>query len=271
MHDKCIGLFTNPTKPEILDKVKSACQALTDAGYRCSVHASMSDAFPLAATYEAQRPDCIVAFGGDGTILRASKESVCYDAPILGVNLGRVGFLSEVPIDGLCAALDRYIRGEYELDEHMMLTYSINGIDAYDCLNDILLYKKTFSGVAEICVNVGGVDAGKVFCDGLIISTPTGATGYSISAGGPVIADGLNAAIITPICPHTLCFRPIIAAADTVLTFSLPSGGLVAADGMFISEVSAADVITVRKSEKRVLFIRMSDRNLYKLIKNRLA
>ncbi|MEG1547792.1 MAG: NAD(+)/NADH kinase [Clostridia bacterium] len=273
MRDGCIGFFTNPNKPHILEKVRAELMAMLSRGHLCTIHPNLKQymADIDVPDFDEAHPNCIVAFGGDGTILRAASVSIEYGAPILGVNLGRVGFLSEIVIDKLDEALRNIALGRYRIEERMMLDCRINGDIKLSCLNDVLLYKKSFSGVAEISVDIDGIDAGRVFCDGLVISTPTGATGYSISAGGPVVAPGLDAAIITPVCPHTLCFRPIIVSADSTMSFIVNSGGLVAIDGIHIAEVSEKDRISVCRSAQHARFIRLEERNLYSLIKDRLA
>ena len=272
MEHKCLGFFTNPNKPDALKETVKAVGVALSKGYPCSVSRESIEAVGLdIPEFSELTPDCIIALGGDGTILRASPYALMYNAPVLGVNLGRIGFLSETDPSGLMNALERIEAGDYTLDSRMMLHCSINGEKEYDCLNDVLLYKKSFSGVAEISVTVDGVDAGRVFCDGLVISTPTGATGYSISAGGPVIAPGLEASIITPVCPHTLGFRTIMAAKDAKLRFALHGSGLVAVDGIYVADVDEHDGITVSCSEHRIQFIRLGERNLYKLIKDRLS
>lgn len=271
MKPECLGFFTNPNKPGALERTMEAFKAASQAGFKCSVDAQIAASLAGAPKFDELHPDVILAFGGDGTILRSAPAALKFNAPILGVNLGRIGFLSEVDPSTLNMALECLVNGKYEVDERMMLRCTINGEMAFDCLNEALLYKKSFSGIAEISVVVDGTDAGRVFCDGLVISTPTGATGYSISAGGPVIAPGLDAAIITPICPHTLGFRPIMVSDRAKVEFKVYGSGLVAVDGVYVADVTEADDIRVERSENSVSFIRFARRNLYSLIKDRLA
>ena len=120
-------------------------------------------------------------------------------------------------------------------------------------------------------MEINGLPAGSVRCDGIIASTTTGSTGYSISAGGPVIAPGLDVAIITPICPHTLSFRPIIASADAQMRFSMNSEGYISLDGIYTAEISRDDEIIVYRSERKVAFVKFEERNIYSLIRSKLS
>lgn len=267
-----LGFFTNPERPNAIGCLKEAlAKALAD-GRACCVNDETREKLSVdAPCFSELRPDVILAFGGDGTILHAAEPAYEYGAPILGVNLGRVGFLSEIPPDGLNDALSRLDAGDYELDARMLLACSVNGDAQKLCLNEALLYKRSFSGVVDISMEIDGIGAGCVLCDGIIVSTSTGATGYSISAGGPVIAPGLEAIIVTPICPHTLSVRPIIASGDARMRFSMNSAGYLSTDGIHSAEIDTDDVITVRRSEGHVDFIRFNRRNIYELIRNRLS
>ena len=222
-------------------------------------------------TTETNTPDIMVAMGGDGTILRAAGYSAEKGVPLLGINFGRIGFLSEIDVEKFSTALDAIKEDSFTIDKCMMLACCINGGEAVHCLNEAVLYRKNFSGVVSINVKINGADVGTVSCDGLIVSTPTGATGYTISAGGPIIAPGLDAAIITPICPHTLSFRPIIASDDSVVRLSQQQEGFLAMDGIETHRIMPGDVIDITRSRRSVNFIRLGERNLFSLIRTKLS
>lgn len=214
--------------------------------------------------------DYIIAIGGDGTILRGAAAAAVANCPILGINLGRIGFLSEIDMSGAEGAIDAILAGRYELDDRLMLKCSVNGKGEFHCLNDFLVYKRSFSGVAQIEIIVDGMSAGGVFCDGITVSTPTGSTGYSISAGGPVVAPGIDAATVTPICSHTLHIRPIVASADSRIDLRLFSDSWLAADGMQLCSLDEDDLVTIVRSERVARFVRFGKTNLFELIKNKL-
>lgn len=268
-----IGIFANPNNSSALSAVQSTIDAAFAASFSCAVDDSIRSisSFSAFPSFEEAPPQMIFALGGDGTILRAASLAVSLDVPVLGVNFGRVGFMSGASAGEVPAALAKLEAGDYLVDERMLLSCAVNGKEPHDCINDAILYKKRFSGVADIHVEIDGVDAGSLFCDGLIVSTPNGATGYSISAGGPVVAPGLDVAIITPICPHTLCFRPIVARADASLRLSMRSDGYLAVDGIYTQDISEKDIITLTRSKRTVKFIQFDPQNIYELIRTKLS
>ncbi len=262
-----IAFVANPTKQAsaaVLKKTMADAEALGCACYQ------LPDTGTLQPDY-LTGIDLLVVIGGDGTILKGAVCAALCDVPVLGVNLGRVGFLSEIQPEDFYEALSLFLAGRAPIEARMMLYGTINGLnEEHLCLNELMLYKRTFSGVAYIGIDLDGRDAGNIFCDGLVVSTPTGATGYSISAGGPIIAPGLDAAIVTPICPHSLCARPIVAAADATITLKMLSEGAFYADGRFVSDLQEGDSITVTRSQTQTRFVRVADHNLYKLIREKL-
>ena len=177
-----LAFFTNPQRETAVNGLQGAVKMAKSLGCKCYISNELKDSgLDGAEEIGDITPDFVLAFGGDGTILRAAGEAMKYNAPILGVNFGRIGFLSEIDPSGLEDGLNRLIRGEYTLDERTMLNCTVNGGEPHYFLNDVLLYKRTFSGVAEISIDVDGLSAGSVICDGVIASTSTGSTGYSIS------------------------------------------------------------------------------------------
>ena len=272
MQGMTLGFFTNPQKQSAVDGLLAGLKEALSLEYSCCVDAPLLSMIPdKLPTIDQKTPDFILAFGGDGTILRAASKAAELDVPILGINLGRVGFLSEIRPEQFGEALSRLAQHQYSLDRRMMFACRVNGGAPHYCLNETLLYKRSFSGIVDISMEINGLPAGSVRCDGIIASTTTGSTGYSISAGGPVIAPGLDVAIITPICPHTLSFRPIIASADAQMRFSMNSEGYISLDGIYTAEISRDDEIIVYRSERRVAFVKFEERNIYSLIRSKLS
>lgn len=261
-----IGFAANLSKSGIAEHRDALLQTAKLAGHECVSYNS-------AAEIEQDRtaPEFLVVIGGDGTLLRFARPAAKRKIPILGVNLGRIGFLSEIATDEFAMALCKIQTGDYLLEERMMLNGSVNNGEPTACLNDILVFKSTFSGTAQIEVSVNGISVANVFCDGIIAATPTGATAYSLSAGGPVIAPGLDGIVVTPVCSHTLHVRPIVSAADAVWKFQILGDGFVAADGMKTQDICYGDCITVTQAEYRTQFIRFSQKNVFDLIKQKLS
>lgn len=223
-----------------------------------------------ALLQETHLPNFLVVIGGDGSILRYVPPAARHGVPIVGVNLGRIGFLTEITAEDFPSALQQLASGGYTVEERMMLSASVDGGEARDCLNDVLVFKSSFSGIAQVDVSVDGMRVGTVFCDGIVAATPTGATGYSLSAGGPVIAKGLDAIVVTPICSHTLHIRPIVSAPDARWEFCVCGKGFVATDGMKLQTVESGERIVVTRAARRARFVNLREKNIFDLIRDKL-
>lgn len=261
-----VGIAANPYKKgaeEIGQKLMEWCRA-KDIPY-CVFHE------PEELTQTREQIDIIVAVGGDGSILRFAEKVARKQIPILGVNLGRVGFLAEVTPDELTASMERILKGEYFLDKRMTLECRVNDRPPFLCLNDVMVSRNSFNGVAEIRIHIDDSYVGNVFCDSVIAATPTGSTGYSLSAGGSVVADGLNAICVTPVCPHTLHIRPIVAAPGADISFSIADTGVVFSDGKKIVDITRDDIVKVTGSGLTCDFIRFTKKDLFTLIRDKLA
>jgi NAD+ kinase len=215
--------------------------------------------------------ELLVVIGGDGTLLRFASAAALLDLPLLGVNLGRIGFLSEIALDEFPSAIEKIQRGDYRVEERMALLCSINDAPFASCLNDVLISKQSFSGTIHIDLFCDGQPVGSVFSDGIIVSTPTGSTAYNLSAGGPVVTQNLDSIIVTAACSHTLHIRPIVSAPDAIWTFRVNGEGFVAGDGIKLSRVNPDDRITVTRSDLRVRFIRFQEQNVFELIRQKLT
>ena len=239
-------------------------------GFLCSAEKDAKDAsgYPFL-DIERENIDFVISVGGDGSVLSASDFAAQRGVPLLAVNNGRVGFLTEIEPKDFGAAIIALRDGKYRTVARMMLECTA-GNKAFTSLNDFTAYKKSFAEVAHLNISVDGIDAGDVFCDGIVVSTPTGATGYSISAGGPIIAPGMDCVLITPICPHSLGFRPIVAKDTSVVRIKAYSDCLLARAGEPAAEISTGDSITIKKSEMKCEFVVLGEKNLYSLIRSKL-
>lgn len=261
-----IGFAGNPEKEGIAEIRKRLIQEAESQGAQCAVMNGSND-----VRCAANRPDLLVVIGGDGTLLRFAAAAAEREIPILGVNLGRIGFLSEITAEQFPESLKRIALDEGFVEERMMLECRINGEEYPSCLNDVLISKKSFSGTIQVDIFCNGQRVGTVFSDGIIASTPTGSTAYNLSAGGPVVTQNLDAIVVTPVCSHTLHIRPVVSAPDSVWTFRVNGEGFVAADGIKLRQVNPDDRITVTRSEKRVKLIRFTEQNVFELISRKLT
>lgn len=253
----------NPKKPATFDAKKRMMDAAASSGFLC---AELEERAPVAG-----EDGILIVIGGDGSIIRHVPVAMTARMPILGIHFGRVGFLTELTEEGFLAALPRLKAGDYRLERRAMLDCEVSTGRVYRCLNDAVLYKLSFSGVTEIDVRIGGRSAWTVSADGVMVSTPTGSTGYNLSAGGPIVPEGLDAMVITPICPHKLHVRPIVVRSDTEVELVEHDDGMAAMDGQRVCRVAKGESLKITGSKESVSFIRFQQMDLYSRIQERLT
>ena len=207
--------------------------------------------------------DFSVVIGGDGTLLNAARFYSSYKVPVLGVNIGRLGFLAQSDSSGIESVIKEVLCGNYNLEERLMLT---SGSDL--ALNDFVIKGCNPARTSKFFLEINEKCVCDYIADGLIISTPTGSTAYGLSAGGPVLYPTLDAVTIVPICPHTLNARPLVVPADEVISVKTPDEGLtVSADGLEAIQVKN---ICIKKSEKKALLAFLEDEGFYTVLRNKL-
>lgn len=270
--NKRVYLIANPTKQGSEEMLERASSVVSDAG--CEAHC-FADPVELFSTSAHFPPLCVIVIGGDGTVLRAVSSAINngieISVPILGINFGKIGFFSETDIDGFSDAFRNFLLAEYRIDRASMLCCKIGDGSEFVCLNDFMIAKKGFSSVAHLEVLIDGASMGMIHADGVIISSTTGSTGYSISAGGPIVAPSLNVMIVTPVCPHSLTVRPVVASFDSKIEVVAHSDCVLHSDGAQLMNLDKGSVLSVTKSEHSVGFVRIGERNIFKLIREKLA
>lgn len=214
----------------------------------------------------------VITVGGDGTILKAARYYAKRDIPIFGINLGRLGFLAQANPDELKWAIEKLKNNEYKIQNRMMLSALNEKITA---LNDIVIKGDTFSRTSRLYMSINGKQVCDYLADGLIISTPTGSTAYTLSAGGPVISPGLDAVVIVPICPHTLTARPLVIPANEKIEVSscdTCSGLRLSADGQSTIEIKPDEKITIQKSQVQAKLVVLNRKNngFYSVLREKL-
>lgn len=224
----------------------------------------------------ATRTDIVIAFGGDGTILRAAGLAARAGVPILGVNLGGFGFLAELSTADLPSALPDLVAGRYELDERMMLQAEADHIDpdALLALNDVVVTTRGVARVLRLRVLVNGEHLASYPADGVIVATPTGSTAYSLSAGGPILHPKVDAVVITPISPHTFNARSVVVDRnDTVdVELTVPSqDATVTVDGRVGLSMGETWRVRVRRARQTTRFIRLRSSSFYSILRTKLA
>lgn len=208
--------------------------------------------------------DLVIVLGGDGTMLQAARSIAYQDIPLVGVNLGTMGYLAEVEESGIDDALERILKGWYEIEDRMMLRGALEGKKDYS-LNDIIVTR--YQGVATIGYNIYVNDQFlcSYYADGLVVSTPTGSTGYNMSAGGPIIEPSANMILVTPICPHTLNSRSLVFSPNTKIDVELlpgrdgnPMTAISSFDGSGTLLMNTGDKIEIKMSKKTTKILRLN-------------
>ncbi len=220
--------------------------------------------------------DLLVTFGGDGTLLSVARHAPD-NVPILGVNMGTLGFLTEVAVDEFPEALERVLAGRYQAEERVSFDVSVqgNGRDdrSYRVLNDATINKSALARIIEMRVTVSGVFVSTFRADGLIIATPTGSTAYNLSAGGPIIYPTMHAIVITPICPHMLTNRPIVLPDELDVEIGIATANqeiFLTLDGQEGLPITENDRVCVRKSAGSVKLVRIGEKNYFDVLRAKL-
>ena len=223
--------------------------------------------------------DCIIVLGGDGTLLGVAREATSHKIPILGINLGRLGFLAEVERHEIEACLDKLLAGAYTVENRMMIHAVIRKASgstaAFDALNDIVISRTSFSRLLDLNVYVNDEFVDDYKADGIIIATPTGSTAYSMSAGGPIVDPSVNTFLITPICPHKMYSRTIIVpeskSISVVVNDKHTKNAMVTADGQEGTRFELGDRLEITKSVNSTGLIRVSGSRFYSVLRHKLA
>jgi len=217
--------------------------------------------------------DLVIVLGGDGTLLSIAHLAAQKDVPVLGVNLGSLGFLTEVPLDEMYLTLDSFLGGEEKIiSPRRMLEASFKG-RIYYCLNDVVINKGALARMIQCAIWIDDKEIATLRADGLIISTPTGSTAYSLAAGGPIIQPYIPAIIIAPICPHTLSFRPMVISSDSRIKVQLLTGeeAYLTLDGQRGDSLAENDEVEVKRSDLELRLISSPKRNYFDLVHEKLG
>ncbi len=279
---KRVGLIGNHGKAGCAENVRKASRLIQRAGrgiicdeQTLRLTGLKAVAAPDAATL-AREVDLLLVFGGDGTMLRVARAIAGSATPMLGVNLGGLGFLTAVPSDGLAKALDHIWRGEYKFETRALI--EAGGVCQGErilatALNDVVVSRGAVSRLITLDVSVDGELVTRYRCDGLIISSPTGSTAYSLAAGGAVVLPTAEVFILTPICPHALSNRSIIlplASTLRVKAVTPQPATILSADGEVVADLDAGDEITIRRSRSAIRLMHLPDSSFLEALRRKL-
>lgn len=227
----------------------------------------------LSRTEIVRQADIILSFGGDGTLLSTAMEVGASCKPILGVNVGKLGFLTEIETHDLQSAVKRIQEGNYTVETRMTLVAEWKGHSGkHVALNDFALVRGESARVIRIRTQVDGQFLNVYTADGLIVATPTGSTAYSLAANGPILAPTVPAVVINPICPHTLTARPLVINSDRTIQMTLISSdpATLTIDGRQEVEISTRTTIVIRRADHDIHLIRFGDRGFFDLLRSKL-
>ena len=258
----------------------AVCSLLSEKGCGIYAAAPASGHFPpqVAITDEAtvcSQCDMILCIGGDGTIIDGAHYSAGFGLPVLGINAGRLGFLAQVEPRQADKAFDRILHGDYTIEERFGLSLARESRAGEEllvsyALNDIVLTKPVTNNIIDLTIDCDGRRLGAYTADGLILSTPTGSTAYSLSAGGPVIDPGLQAFSIVPICPHSISVRPIVISGERTVTIRCRQAMCITEDGRERINILPDSAVTVRRSQRAARLVSFGEYEFFEILSNKL-
>ena len=273
-----LGVIANPRYDrlgELLDELREASSRLDLAiDLESGLDATLEGAGALESPDDI---DLLLTLGGDGTLLRGARFLAGRQVPVLGINLGRVGFLTCCGTDEMVRSLERVLANEHRIERRMALeTYTQHGAGQppWRALNDVVLHKGGFARVVRLSLTVNEEMIAAYAADGIVISTPTGSTAYNLSAGGPVVVPGVESLIVTAISPHTLAVRPVVlppSAIVEVQAYDGPEELMVTIDGQVGATVPPRDTLIVRRAEAPVLLVRFPEVTFFSRMRRKLG
>lgn len=278
-----IGLIANSDKEAARQLVRKAATLIGRASRRAFSDAQTAAwaglKIPTCADVSSltREVDLLMVFGGDGTMLRVAREAAGWDTPILGINVGGLGFLTDVPSDQLSLALQQIWAGEALLEKRLLIEATrapANGSPSSLALNDFVITRGAAPRLIELEVSVDDEVLTRYRCDGLIICSPTGSTAYSLSAGGAVINPSAEVLSLTPICPHTLSNRSVIVGLNSSVAVKVLSQKvevILTTDGQTTAPLNTGEIVTIRKSRQSIRLLHLADRSFFKTLRQKLG
>jgi NAD+ kinase len=277
---KRIGIICKTGRPEPVEILGELLPWLRDRGAEAFVDIETARSLNIKGYPRPEIPhlsDAVVVFGGDGTMLSVARIACEKEIPILGVNLGGLGFITEVQRAEVFDALEEVLSGKVAIEDRLMLTACVHRhgekIAEYTALNDVVINKGALARIIEMETIIDRMFVTSFRADGLIVSTPTGSTAYNLSAGGPILDPTMDCVILTPICPHTLTNRPIVLPAGVLIEITLKSLAedvFLTLDGQVGFSLRQGDIVVVEKSPFRTRLLIPHERNFFQVLRTKL-
>ncbi|AFM42225.1 putative sugar kinase [Desulfosporosinus acidiphilus SJ4] len=265
--ERVVGLWLNKSKPEAIQ----LAQEIKDWFQRRDWN--VLSRWPEIIKHKTS---FLISLGGDGTLLEAARESAPHGIPVMGVNFGRLGFLCEIEKVDVFQALEKILNLDYEIQERLMLKAVIqrnsNEVNMQLALNDVVFSRESQEGIITLQANLSGEPSVSYPADGLIVSTPTGSTAYSLSAGGPILSPNVQAILLTPLAAHSLSARPMLVSDQEEIQISLSSGEqcLVSFDGRNSIKLRSGESVIIQKAAIRAQLIRLGNRSFPQVVREKL-
>ncbi len=275
------AIISKPQKPEVADLLPGLLAWLKDRNYEALLDLDSAAYLGQPGIERTElakwNPSLVIVLGGDGTLLSAARAFAYTQTPILSVNLGSLGFLTEIPLADLYATLELWCDGIADIDVRAMMHARLiregETIRQWDALNDVVVAKGTIARMADYRVGIDDQLVAVFRADGVIVSTPTGSTAYNLAANGPIVMPSVNCMVVTPICPHLLTIRPIVMPGESSITIKVegvPNQILLTVDGQEAVELVLGDVVQCRRSESSVRLLRLRPNGLFNVLRSKL-
>lgn len=276
-----VGFIANLEKPDVLEVLGQSLELARSEGMEVLVEDTLAGVVDSGTDTRnpsdlAQDVDVLLSFGGDGTFLRGARLAGDSQTPLLGINLGSLGFLAEVRVEEVPDAIRALRQGEYLIEKRLRVGAEIHRegdvVFSANALNDVALNMGPMARAIDLEISVDGIRIGRYLADGMIVASPTGSTAYNLSAGGPIVEASMDAVVVNPICPHTLGVRPLILGPGRVVELRLHEceSGRLTGDGQVSAETSTGDRIVFPREQSPCYFLRLPRRNLFQIIQEKL-
>ncbi|MDX4065893.1 NAD(+)/NADH kinase [Aliarcobacter skirrowii] len=268
-----IGVVLKPNSPELKDAFLRVEKLFLDKNIDLILEknsAQMISQNGLDFDLMCQKSDFLISIGGDGTLLGVVRKSFKYNLPVLGINLGTLGFLTDLKLEDLPCFIEDLLIDDYKIEPRMMIEAQI-GDKKFIAFNDIVISRKNLSSMLEIKAKIDKKEFNTYYGDGLIVSTPSGSTAYNLSVGGPIVYPLTNAFIITPVAAHSLTQRPIVVPADFEIEFKTPSDeATVIVDGQDLYDLKQNEIVNIKISKKSAKMLYRTKRDFFKVLSEKL-
>ncbi len=275
------AIISKPQKPEVATLLPELIEWLRAHEYEALLDTDSAAYLNRPGIDRTQlpllAPELVIVLGGDGTLLSAARVFAAYNTPILSVNLGSLGFLTEIPLSDLYVTLENWCNGVADIDVRTMMHATLlrGGavVREWNALNDVVVAKGTIARMADYTVSIDEQLVATFRADGVIVSTPTGSTAYNLAANGPIVMPSVNAMVVTPICPHLLTIRPIVMPGESVITIcveGVPNQIVLTIDGQEAVDLQLGDRVQCRRSDAGVRMLRLRPNGLFNVLRSKL-